>query len=256
MTTKHSDLLRSIPVPPVGSEENFAFMAVEQILNFAFNRYLGNLEEQGYLSKTAQATAHGWVDGHPGPLLQLKFDTMDQVQERFTPNIIRMARDFFGERSFKPGLLNASETSGHNPALGKQHLYQLLKDFALSQNTKHFQSRQKHGWWHTLKAATQRRKQRDHSERMLRLLRLAMAVPCAGGATVNADDAAFLNGPGTRFLTQEQSDPCFPQAVDVLNGLAFLTQNHPDFVTGSWRLVRYNPETSLRKSFENLLRSD
>lgn len=256
MTTKHTDLLRSIPVPPAGSEESFAFFAMEQILNFAFNRYLGNLDAQGFLSKSGKSAATSWVDGRPGPLLQLKFDTMDQMQERFTPNLIQMARAFYGAPRNKPEGPDLSQTAKVNPAVGKHHLYQLLKDFALAQSTKHVQSQQAKGWWDHVQAATQGRNQRAYGDRMLRLLRLAMAAPTAGESGVNADDATFLNGPASRFLEQERSDACFPYAVALLNGLAFLAQDHPYFVAAGWDCEAYNPEISLRKCFDNLYPPD
>ncbi|CAM2010235.1 hypothetical protein [Acanthopleuribacter pedis] len=252
--TKDTALLRSIPVPPVNSEERFAFTAVEQVLGFALNRHLGKLQSRHFLTKEALREGSGWRDGKPAALLQIKHDTMDEVIEIFTPNLIELARAFYlpGSEDIndeKPVAVEKARPS--HPKVHKNALYNLLQNYALSQSMAGCRGVEERGFLRSVWQVVKHAQDRLDAVRARRLSALALNLPLDFEShQMGPQDVAFLNGKAQHFLQQEKEDPFHPYVLEILNGLAFLAKSLPEFDAAPWSCTPYDPARSLVKKFK------
>jgi hypothetical protein len=83
------DKLTNLPQPSAGSKEAIAFGIIDEVLNFALNRHVHVLEENGYLNARQYHTDYGWEGGKKKKALALKHGLMDEVQLRFAKEIAR-----------------------------------------------------------------------------------------------------------------------------------------------------------------------
>jgi hypothetical protein len=58
------------------------------------NRHIHELSRCGYLKDRKYEKEAGWYHENPQKALQLKFDLMDEAQERFTPYIIEVLQNY------------------------------------------------------------------------------------------------------------------------------------------------------------------
>lgn len=247
-----TDLHRKILVPPQGSEEHFAFKAIEQVLNLALNIHLGNLQEKGFLSKAGQTASTAWVNDKPGPMLQLKFDTMDQILELLTPNLVKMCRDFYYQRPVNPKVPPVDGKNGDlaagNALVSKSYLYLILRNYSLSVFQNHFEMMCEQSITNKLSSLTISNKSHNLNSRMFRLSRLTNHLPeNSASPEITKEDVDFLNHTGTVFLKGEKEDPYFPFAVEILNGLAYLAKDNKDLNMDEYQIIPYDPERSMRE---------
>ena len=95
--------LTKLPEPPEGSDEAIAYDLIATVLNQMLNRHVHELEKHGYLNKKKYHKEAGWLSSNPQKTLQIKFDLMDEAQEKFTPYFIEVLKNYKGE---KVGLTN------------------------------------------------------------------------------------------------------------------------------------------------------
>jgi rubrerythrin len=83
------DCMTRNPAPEPGTPKAVAYGILDSVLNLMLNRHIHVLKDHGYLNSGKYDRDSGWDGEEPRKALKLKWELMDEAQDRFTDLIIR-----------------------------------------------------------------------------------------------------------------------------------------------------------------------